>query len=66
MSQAPGFGGIPSTRQVLERGDHRLLHRLLGDVEVSDPAVQGGDDQTDLVPDDLRERRVRDAFVGHR
>ena len=38
---------------------------LFGDVEVTDPPVQGGDDQTGLVPDDLRQRRVRDGFLAH-
>jgi len=62
----PGVRWDPVDPPGLQGGDHRLLHRLLGDVEVPDPAVQRGHDQTDLVPDDLRERRVRDAVVAHR
>ncbi len=57
----PGAGlvGDAVGAPVPERLDDGVLHRLLGDVEVADLAVQGRHDRPGLGPDRRREGRVR-------
>ena len=48
---APGLRGTPSRGQRSERDDPRLLHRLLGEVEVAEDADERGDRPPRLAPE---------------
>ena len=61
VSQAAGRRGVPSRRQLRECLDHRALYRLLGDVEVAEAAVQGGDQAARLLADRGRQQPVAAA-----
>jgi hypothetical protein len=40
--QPPGLGGRPSHGQIAQGDGERLLHGILGDVDVAEDADQGG------------------------
>ena len=58
---APGFGGRPVAGQRAVGHDERLLDRLLGEVDVTEEADQGGDDPAGLGPEDP----PRSSVGGH-
>ena len=60
--QAPGIVRYAVDRPALERDDERLLHRLLGGVEVAEDADQGRDRPSRLVP----EQAVDDDLIALR
>ena len=67
----PGAGvvGDAVARPALERDHERLLHRLLGEVEVAEDADQAGDRPPRLVPEqavDEPDRRARSGASGGR
>ena len=53
--QAPGRRGIPLRGQRLERLCERVLHRVLGELEVAEDTDQGREDAAPLVPEDALE-----------
>ena len=59
----PGAGVVRDAvaRPALERDDERLLHRLLGGVEVAEDADQGRDRPSRLVP----EQAVDDDLIAY-
>ena len=49
--QAAGLSGSPRSRPALERDQERVLHRLLGAVEVAEDAGEDGDRLPRLAPE---------------
>ena len=58
-SQAAGRSGTPSTGQLLQRDDDRILDEVLGEVEVAGHADERAADQGDLVAEDRVDRVAR-------
>ena len=50
--QPPGLGGRPSRRPPAQGDGERLLHRVLGDVDVAEDADQGGHRSAGLLAED--------------
>ena len=56
--QAPGLSGMPRCRPRLERGDERLLDRLLGEIEVAEDADEGRDRSPGLLAEQAIDDRA--------
>ena len=48
---APGLSGMPVARPPLEGDDERVLHRVLGAIEVAEDAGEGGEGAGRLGPE---------------
>ncbi|MDX6229225.1 MAG: hypothetical protein QOI76_2615 [Frankiales bacterium] len=59
---APGLRGTPRSGQHLERHDERVLHRLLGEVEVAEHADERRDRPPGLLPKQALDRLRRGAY----